>query len=190
MFQFHFSPSIFSASPEAFLSRPRPPTSPTLSSYQRSVLRCDATYPQSPASGFNQNGKKSGHFPGRSGCSANSLTHISLLICSELRRIASPFLRPSSSQWKTDIIKSKAHVSMVTAVPACIVWAPTCQAADSGTKTLGWRRNFSDSRKSFRDGLHGRDTAGNWGRSIRTRDEQLSPLNTFSWINGMFLVDY
>lgn len=65
---------------------------------------------------------------------------------------------------KTDIIKSKPQISMVTAVPACTVSEPTRQAADSGTKTLGWsfrrKKNFTDSeaklqrrfiQKSWRD---------------------------------------
>lgn len=57
------------------------------------------------------------------------------------------FFSPSPSlQRKTDIIKPKTHITMVTAVPACIV--PTRQAADSGTKALGWsfreEKNFID----------------------------------------------
>lgn len=46
---------------------------------------------------------------------------------------------------------------MVTAVPACIVSEPTRQAADSGTKTLGWSFRVRETAKpNYRKRFHRR----------------------------------
>lgn len=62
---------------------------------------------------------------------------LSPLSCSVLNYDASLLSLCYSAQ-KTNIIESKPHISMVTALPTCIVTEPTRQAADSSTKTLGW----------------------------------------------------
>lgn len=74
---------------------------------------------------------------------------------------------------------------MVTAVPACIVWEPTRQAADSDTKTLGWsfrkKKNFTDSEaksggqftpRRYRTLRHDQRTSGG-----TTKSEEQNNLN-------------
>lgn len=124
--------------------------------------------------------------------SPNSLTRVwmKLLQCQLVSQIFLYYLLsfilsfpPSvSPQWKTDIVESKPLISMVTAVPACIVSEPTRQAADSGTKSLrrsfGRKKNFTDSgaklqrrfpQKSRRDAA-----ARAWDMNNKTN---LCPLN-------------
>ncbi len=84
------------------------------------------------------------------------LLAVCFVLVSVVNYVVSFLSLSENPQWKTDIIKSKPQISMVTAVPACIVSEPTHQAADSGTKTLSWKKNFTDSEAKDRDSLYRR----------------------------------
>lgn len=78
--------------------------------------------------------------------------------------------------WKTNITESKPQISMVTGVPACIVWESSRQAADSSTKTLGWsfrgEKKVSWQRSQITETVYTEELKGHCSRKLR--HEQLT----------------